>query len=813
MSPRGVFQFIVAAWAIWLGALLSAAHAMPAPTPAIPGAVAPPVPADAGEVAVRVETFGVGDLVRAGDWAGLRLAVLYRGDRPAVDAAVRLHLRDADGDTALYTRFVTLSPGREVGVWLYARMPWDLAQGSVLRVSISEASAREDGSFDIGRQLGWSPIVARQVAPQGDALAAVIGAGTAALEQYGVTSRGTDLAPGAHEIVRLVSGLRPDLLPDQWMGLSSFETILWSEGDPSTIPGGLQVEALREWINRGGHLIVIIPPVGNAWTSASNPLADLLPAATIERVSEATLGGYRFWLTGGLWNDERFRTPIHRFVRRPDATTSEMTPLIVGPHGCVAARRIVGAGMVTHLGVDLNARALQQREPLRADALWPRIIGRRAAAPSLAESEVHASRGMVRPNAPPAWVDARIGELISKSREAGVGVLLGLSVFITYWLVAGPLGYTLLKTRSLERHSWALFVVVAAAFTGIAWAGAQALRPKQAQSWHYTVLDHVFGEPVQRARVFASVLLPTYGQQRVAIGEDGADQSWRQAITPWSTPDAEPLNSFPDARGYTINVRQMTSIDAPARATIKTFQGDWLGGPRWSMPRPVSEDRAPLLRRGGAAGDRLEGALTHGLPAPLQSATLVLVRRQVVETILRRREMPTPPPLVAEAFAWKIDRWEPHTPLDLSRFTINDGASVVPVLEALVPRMVALDPSLPRSVTTEMLEEAAALFGVLNQPDATRANMGLASVPAHMRRRSVQGLDLAKWFTQPCLIIIGHVADQPSPVPMSVDGAALNGRERPSSGRTVIRWVYPLAPEPLVLGGGPGASSQEPRAD
>jgi hypothetical protein len=44
------------------------------------------------------------------------------------------------------------------------------------------------------------------------------------------------------------------------------------------------------------------------------------------------------------------------------------------------------------------------------------------------------------------------------------------------------------------------------------------------------------------------------------------------------------------------------------------------------------------------------------------------------------------------------------------------------------------------------------------------------------------------------VIIIGHLRDAPSPVPVLVDG-----REIPSNGRVVIRWMYPLPAEPPTL--------------
>ena len=57
------------------------------------------------------------------------------------------------------------------------------------------------------------------------------------------------------------------------------------------------------------------------------------------------------------------------------------------------------------------------------------------------------------------------------------------------------------------------------------------------------------------------------------------------------------------------------------------------------------------------------------------------------------------------------------------------------------------------------------------------------------------------WFTQPCVIIIGQLGEgtgkgsAASPVPVLIDGELL-----PTRGRTVVRWIYPLAANPPDVG-------------
>ncbi len=765
----------------------------------------PPPPADStaaaeGEVAIRVETFGVGNVVRPGDWAGIRLALRDSADHPR-EVAVRLHLQDSDGDTALLTRTITLNPAREMGTWLYARMPWDIDKGSVVRVSVAEATVGEAGDVQIGRQISRKPIPSGNVADARSSMALVVGTPMLGLDQFAQTLRDHSEPPAAHEVMHVVSGLEPGQLPDHWEGLGAAEVLLWSEGDPAALMGDAPAQAVREWVHRGGHLVVVLPGVGAAWTSPDNPLADLMPTCAIERLPDVDMGPYRVLLAGTVEGASSFKAPLHRFRIKADAPPAEASPIISGPNGTVAVRRIVGSGMVTLIGLDLANPRLARSGWIRADAFWSRILGRRGATPTPTEIEAASKLGGVsRSIGPQVWADEKIPGAISQSREAGVGVLLGLGLFIVYWICAGPLGFYGLRAKGLERHAWVGFVALAGAFTVAAWAGAQWLRPKVEQGWHFTLLDHVYGQPVDRARSFVSVLLPKYGDQRVSLGDPGADVRWRQALTPFSNPEDTSTTAFPDARPYLANVVSMTDLLVPARSTIKTFQADWLGGPRWSMPRPIAPEDEPRVDSTG----RLVGRLRHDLPGALERPRVVLVMGQVGEGAVGRTISVSPPP-VGRAYAWALpDAWEPGTTLDLATLVPDPQADAKARLAALVPKVGILSSTLPAAIKEEDVDDMIAFYGVLEQPEMGRSPANATTIPAAVHRRLTHTLDLSKWFTQPCLIIIGAVDETPNPVPMFIDGQALDGRDKPSRGRTVLRWVYPLQPSPHIVGG-PGA--------
>jgi hypothetical protein len=755
-----------------LGALPGAAVAQPSESGVV----------SAGEVEIGVETFGFAGVVRAGEYAGIRLSLTDRTDRVRA-AAVRLHLRDADGDTALYERIVTLNPGVTQGVWLYARLPFDFQPTDVLQVTVREVQT--DGDSDalrIGRQIGVARIAPNRVIDPGDALIGLIGRSRAGLDQYGVSVPTSNLPPTSHEWIRIAQ-LEPERLdgsmPDMWLGLAALETIIWTGGDPSLLRLEA-VEALREWVYGGGRLVIVLPPVGGEWANAAaNPLADLMPEARIERREGVSLEPYRALLT----ESERLPMPdsavVHTFQIAPGTPVDRATPILAAPDGApVVVRRIVGAGMVTLVGLDVADRDLATR--LDAQRFWHRVLGYRFDVLSPPEMEELRS-GRTGANftlRDQSWIDGDFGRQIDKTGRAGVGVLLGLAVFAAYLVIAGPGGFGLLKWRNKQRHAWVAFVLTTGLFSVVAWAGARAIRPATVEITHLTLLDHVYGQGLQRARSWFSVLLPTYGEQTVAVGDGTESGVWTQAIGPWAAPEFGAGSTFPDARDYVIEARDPASVTVPTRSTVKEFQADWKGAPRWRMPLPQGGE-IRLLEDGA-----LEGVLTHDLPAALEDVVVVLVERQ-----FPLEDRGEGGPILARTRSWRLaSSWAPGDALPLDALGAADVTGEY--FEALAGSGQALgggfageslDPRfLPRRL--EML----AFHDVLPPPDY-RSMRGTRMI----RQRVAHGWDLSAWFTQPALIVLGQVVDAESPVPLRVDG-----REVLTRGRTLVRWVYPLPAEP-----------------
>jgi len=737
---------------------------------------------DGAEMEIALEHFGVGDTSRPGDWVALSVLLTDAGSA-AREVVVTTSLVDADGDKPRPMRAVTSNPGvQNQRVWLYSRLPYWFGSESTLPVSVYEA-ARTDGG---------------------------VGRTKVGLGQYETRFKAGDpwLATG-HERTEIADGIEPSGLPDKWQGLIPLDALVWAEGDPWELTSE-RAQAVRDWVRAGGHLIVILPRVGSAWlTPLNNPLFELLPEVEVTRLEEVPLNDFRSLLSSGRALPP-VETSVHVFEASEGAAPEAAMRILEDEKGrCVVARRLHGTGAVTLVGLDVTQSALAERGGIEPEAFWHRVLGRRG--PLFTEREMATVLSGTQFNAglrDPTVLDGSIPQTIAKTGRAAAGVLLGLVIFAIYWVVAGPGGFAVLKLRGLTRHAWLAFVLASAAFSVLAWSGARAIRPGRVETTHLRLLDHVYGQPVQRARLWGSVLIPWYGEAELSVvtreGELAAIAPWDPAV---ETP--APGIGFPDARAYAVPAWDLGAVEVPARATVKQVRVDWAGAPRWGMPLPLpaeGQTRGEIrLLPKASAGERepglrrpeLAGVLTHDLPGPLTNVVLV-VCRGLKDSEQLRLEGAGPGALLSDATAYsRPTAWPPGEGLDLGELTMvskSRDVSAEAYLERLTPESRGMGASLARSPGQRVDDlTALAFFPLLEPPElrAVRANPPLA------RRVESHGWDVARWFTQPCVIIVGHMeATEEKAGPGAV---AVDGRVAPARGRTVVRWVYPLEESPPRL--------------
>lgn len=742
---------------------------------------------------LELASAGVGGVVRAGDWAGFQIEITDDAD---TQREVLLEVRgwDADGDTPLYQRAIATNPGITQRAWVYAKLPARLSRGETVRISAYSA-VDGDGptGFVADGLLARREVLLEAVLDPGVGALLVVGRTPGGLRLYsdrGTGGQGPSRSTG-HEATEIWGGLEPEDLPDRWVGLRPYEVIVWTDARVSRLTRE-RAGALLEWVQRGGHL-VLGPRAGAVeWLDReANPLGEALPDVVSEEI-DASLAGA---LISGLVEDPPRGLWLQGFSG--DGRDGTIPVLEARDGSALVVRRVYGLGMVTLVGIDLGNSTLADRALPRAEAFWHRVLGWRGR--PMAEDEGTTGGGGLFAAREAAFLDDDIRSQIAKSGPAAAGVLLGLITFLVYLLVAGPGGFLLLKKLGRVKHAWTGYVLSALVFTLIAWGGAEALRSKDVEVRHLTFLDAVSGEGIISTRTWASVLLPSYGEATLSV-EDGRGGG---AIGPWESPDYGGAalwgESFPDVRPYAVDGRGVASITVPMRSTVKQVRLDWAGAPTqgWGVIRSVSEDGLGESELTVDTGGRVTGVLSHSLPAALEDVVILVNSGQ---TPLAQSAGDR---YFAQAEVYELtgayDEWKPGQTLDLAEVT---GA--VSRAEASAADFFA-DLSRDRGLLPTLGEEGAELR---NAPDRLTAaswvtqfeppdgegSRGTGTIAA--LRRETWGLDLGRWFTQPCVIVIGHVlGEEPLAAPLRV---SLGGRAQAvrTSGRTVVRWVYPLAPSP-----------------
>ncbi len=779
----------------------------------LPGAVfgqeAPDRPAavTVDEVELKVVKIGPGGRTRAGDWGGV-LVEFRDSALKQREILLRLTGYDRDGDKPLYDRVVVGDPERARSAWLYAELPYpeDVPRMAVTAFEAVESPGDPLG-FRAGRVLGRTWIdTSRFVAPE-SALIGVIGQRGLGLRRYSASIEvgGVRCLPLGHGHTEVVSGLTIDDLPDRWQGLVPYEVLVWGRGPLPSALGPDRAEVIVSWVRRGGHLVIVLPPVGQEWLiPARNPLGSVMPRMRIERVENASLEPYRALLTLSEKTLLPGRSVVQVMTPMPGAGALEAMPVLAGPDGrCVVMRRLVGSGMVTVVGLDLASEGLASLGLPDAEAFWHRVLGRRHRLDTFDEIRARDQElaSAVQQRAVTDY-DADIGRQIDRAGDSSTGVLLGLVVFIAYWLVAGPVGYALLGRFGLRGYAWIAFIGVTGVFTAVAWVGASMLRSRRVEGSHLIFLTQVYGTPTQSARGWMSVLVPSYGEALLGVGDPGHPGS--DLIAPWTPPPPSGAGGgFPDNRAYRLSARRPAAMRVPVRSTIKQIRFDWSGAPLWPMPEPARQPGdlgSPGLYLVDPIKGVVSGRLVHQLPGALEDVLVVVVKGQ--RDVMVSNRGPTWMPALSNMRVPGGGRWEPGEALDLRRVTGSlsggeEGVKSTPSLtwfddNAAIGQTRGLGSEVVKAGDPTERFTALSFMHLLGAPDFRfYRNKGRASPLAVVRQS--HGLDLSRWFTQPCVIVIGHlVQDGGRPaVPVTVGGDPIESR-----GRTVVRWIYPLTPAP-----------------
>ncbi len=801
----------------------------------------------ADEVSIALEHFGVGDHFRTGDVVGARFSLTGALDEPT-PVEVAWEVPDGNGDIANITRRLVLDPGQPVSLWLYARIPPQAgtigALDEVYTIRVWEESEgkrlRELGSTRFSPSSGSTPSV---VVDLNDDLFGVVGSGRMGLDAYENPPAGAAFIPSMHALTKIARRIRPQDLPDRWEGLAGYSALIWSDESPQALTGD-GAEAVREWIRRGGLLVVVLAESADSWgiaSGAQHPLAALMPSHRewdVRRVDAVAIRD----LIGVL---SQSKTLLNQTATMPVTFFDERTkdgafdPLILlpvprvastgfaNPHPdtfegkVIAVTRVYGHGRITFIGVDVDAlhrRALQEGGLPRADMFWNRVLARRADTPSSAKyGELAGAKRLAV--ATPTFVDLGRGELVSDvigmRGQAALGILAAFLLFAAYWVIAGPGGFALLRWVKLQRHAWGAFVATALVFGFGVWSAGLLMTSNQARVQHLTVLDSVVWpadmeskhEPaLMRATCWFSAFLPGYGLTTVSIE---SESKRRNTLTAWSAPPGGSAGNFPNPAQTAVPLEQPGTLQVAARATAASFEAQWLGVPAraWGRPPMMIDPARPLVQKvmpGNPLRVSLSGVLQHALPTTLHNVGFIHItpiRSALPKSDASNSGTNTPSDALPNVGRFGIltdwpagqaielhdvlSRAEPENleapPGDLAG-AIRARYEAPFVTSGLGFRLDTLLTAERRRTYLDMLT----MFNML-QPPEYLINPPVETTSTRVQRMLGRSIDLSQWFTTPCLIVFGYLDNTACPLPIRIDG-----EEVPSDGLVLVRVIFPL---------------------
>jgi hypothetical protein len=662
-------------------------------------------------------------------------------------------------------------------------------------------------------------------------LIAILGDNRMGLDTLDARFDGNDV-PSMQEVTRVQPGVRVTDLPDRWEGLATADTIVWSGANPATLDPD-RGQALRSWIELGGHLVIVLPESGDPWSlrgGAGHALSGILPTKGLRRAEGVEIESLLPALTKETTLRQSGVTTLATLFE-PSKLDRGWKPLLMLPAAAssgdlagtaIVVQRIVGHGRISMIGLDLpsiHGRALAAEGIPQADVFWNRVLGRRADSPTLVNYNNWQSAKPLQlvGRSDTRNFDAGDGSLvlqrIGQSGQASGGILAVLAFFVGYWVLAVPVSWWILGKRERLSASWPVFAGLAALAAPIAWSLSLLFGGSSVQVRHFAVADWILpsaddgegsGERKLRVHAWMGVALGGFGTTPVTLASSDTAHA---LLIDWSPPPEGNANRFPDTAQAARMVDRPMELLAPSRATSTDMEA-------WSLTSaPADWGRVAWVEEGkpvetiGSSGIAptvsIRGTIRHGLPTPLRDVTIIHVTPWTYAARawsggsnpeIKPSGLPPRPARMVSMSEWD------GQPLDLGRTLYPAGplsvsspgpGAMITEIEALYTK--PLEGEVASALGTTFGKDSFyRRLGMLNafqmlQPPVYRQNPPADPIVVRFRRTLGREIDLSAWFTRPCLIVTGLLETAPLPTRLQV-----NGRDASSEGTVFVRFILPL---------------------
>ena len=284
-------------------------------------------------------------------------------------------------------------------------------------------------------------------------------------------------------------------IPDHGMALQSLDAMLMININSENLSSA-QRQAIRRWVQGGGHLIMIGGPSAQASAQALGDMMPLLPedSRSLDDVSALA----RF--SGDNTSQLTERTIVSVGSLHEDAR------LLVEQDGLpLLARREQGAGLVDFLAIDPTLEPLASWGQI--SRLWMQMLASRA------------------PH--PAWVT---GFTRQESGAEAVANLPGvdllpplqtLCLFLSLYIVMiGPVNYYILSRIKRSGWGWITIPLVIIVFTGVAWTVGFSLRGAEIIVSRLSVVQSFPDSDEARLEQFVGLLSPRRATYSLDVPDD-----------------------------------------------------------------------------------------------------------------------------------------------------------------------------------------------------------------------------------------------------------------------------------------------------
>ncbi len=401
-------------------------------------------------------------------------------------------------------------------------------------------------------------------------------------------------------------------MPLDWIGYEGVDQVWLTVGDgkwaKNLTPEGPRIQALKQWIETGGKLVLSCGSQGQEMFSKNGPLVPLLPGKFVDLkalrqtdVIEVYCGAKQpIPLSGGSLTVARIQTDP-RTIELSAGTGDNQLPLVI--------RKSFGFGEVTFVGFDLNSIALnkwQEKNKLldRLESAQYEGLGGSA---QLATKQSHLNSylsghsGLI--NSMFSTLDRSFGGITVTPFIAIVGLI------ILYLLLIGPGDYWLTSIW-LKRPevTWITFPLIVAATSAGAYYSAITLKGDQLITNQIEIVDIDTEANQGRGLILSHMFTPNAGRFNIAYQTQQANGQPIANATSYTSWLGKPGYGLGAMQGGGVNA---VTLRADYYSQMLTPEGNTKPSAFVSgMPVQVWSTRSLMHRWQGEVGDSLDADLT-----------------------------------------------------------------------------------------------------------------------------------------------------------------------------------------------------------